>query len=101
MLSVMLKKRKRRKEQRGMIRQRRRLIDPELWGSEFLKGVLLESGSSVILPDRRKEENVQPQEPSEHLALKEVVEMEPEHDHIKEQVESHPSSSSPSPSNVV
>ncbi|KAI5120190.1 hypothetical protein M0805_002656 [Coniferiporia weirii] len=34
------------------VRARRRLLDPEAWGSEYLKGVMLESSSGVILPER-------------------------------------------------
>ncbi|THH06380.1 hypothetical protein EW145_g4128 [Phellinidium pouzarii] len=35
-----------------LVRARRRLLDPEAWGSEYLKGVMLESTSKIILPEK-------------------------------------------------
>lgn len=62
-LALAQKRKREKKGKSGLVRQRRRLIDPELWGSEYLKGVMLESGSGVILPERKAVEIAGPSEP--------------------------------------
>lgn len=47
-------KKKKTKRNGTLVRARRRLIDPEEWGCEYLKGVMLESGSDVILPEKQR-----------------------------------------------
>lgn len=50
------KKRTGKKSSKLLARARRRRIDPEEWGSEYLNGIMLENGNGVILPEREKGE---------------------------------------------
>ncbi|KAH8111794.1 hypothetical protein DFH11DRAFT_1690240 [Phellopilus nigrolimitatus] len=47
-----LRKKKKKRDAAVLVRARRRMIDPEAWGSEYLKGVTLESTSGRTLPEK-------------------------------------------------
>ncbi|KAH8114014.1 hypothetical protein DFH11DRAFT_1544278 [Phellopilus nigrolimitatus] len=49
--TALLKKKKKR-DAAVLVRARRRMIDPEAWGTEYLKGVTLESTSGRTLPEK-------------------------------------------------
>lgn len=93
-LALAQKRRRERKGRCGLVRQRRRLIDPELWGSEYLKGVMLESGSGVILPERKAVDIAVPSEPP---ALEGVDEEDSSLSHPIEKVRRPPSPRLPTP----
>lgn len=99
------KKRTGKKKGLLLVRARRRRIDPEEWGSEYLKGVMLENGSGVILPEREKGEitrqDVQTvigieQPPTTSTIAPEVHPLQ-----ISPSPESPPSTTSPNTSHVV
>ena len=50
-----LYKKKKKKKEEKLVRARRQLIDPEMWGNEYLSGIMLEGGSNRILPEKSVE----------------------------------------------
>ncbi|KAL5513695.1 hypothetical protein ACEPAH_4094 [Sanghuangporus vaninii] len=47
---------RRKAKNKTLLRARRRKIDPEEWGSIYMRGIMLDSESGIILPDRSSSE---------------------------------------------
>ncbi|KAL5530966.1 hypothetical protein ACEPAG_3842 [Sanghuangporus baumii] len=68
---VKVKGRKARNKQ--LLRARRRKIDPEEWGSTYMRGIMLDNGSGIVLPDKSSSDKMHQNELTLEQHPKEAV----------------------------
>ncbi|KAL5492893.1 hypothetical protein ACEPAI_4341 [Sanghuangporus weigelae] len=52
----LVKVKRRKARNKTLLRARRRKIDPEEWGSTYMRGIMLDNGNGIILPDKSSSE---------------------------------------------